>query len=171
MPGMKAPPHEGRENRDENELGKPRMRASVDRASRIAFVVLVLAIVTLLASGSLFAAGPVTIAAQVLAVLLMLWARVTFGVRSFHAGAAPTEGGLVTTGPYRRIRHPIYASVLLFVLAGVASHLSVVSVLLAALAAAGVWGRIAAEERLVIERYPEYADYAARTKRLVPFVF
>ena len=31
--------------------------------------------------------------------------------------------------------------------------------------------RIAAEERLVLERYPEYAAYAARTKRLIPFVF
>jgi protein-S-isoprenylcysteine O-methyltransferase Ste14 len=27
------------------------------------------------------------------------------------------------------------------------------------------------EERLVLQRYPEYADYAARTKRMLPLVF
>ena len=30
--------------------------------------------------------------------------------------------------------------------------------------------RIGAEERLVEAAYPEYADYARRTKRLIPFV-
>jgi protein-S-isoprenylcysteine O-methyltransferase Ste14 len=168
---MKPPPHEGLEDRKDDELEGPRMKATVDRASRIALIAIVLAVLSLLATGSLFAAGAVAIAAQVAAAMLMLWARVTFGLRSFHAAASPTEGGLVTTGPYRFIRHPIYASVLLFLVAGVTSHLSVLSLLLGAIAAAGLSVRIAAEERLVIERYPEYADYAARTKRLVPFVF
>jgi protein-S-isoprenylcysteine O-methyltransferase Ste14 len=27
------------------------------------------------------------------------------------------------------------------------------------------------EERMVTERYPEYRDYAARTRRMVPFLF
>jgi len=44
----------------------------------------------------------------------MLWARLTFGGRSFHAGANPTAGGVVTTGPYRFVRHPIYAAILYF---------------------------------------------------------
>ncbi len=36
---------------------------------------------------------------------------------------------------------------------------------------AGVLLRIVAEEQLLRERYREYADYAQRTKRLVPFVY
>src|SRR5664279_6232029 len=59
------------------------------------------------------------LALQGIAVLLMIWARLTFGMRSFHATANPTEGGLVTNGPYRYWRHPIYAAVLLFVWTGV----------------------------------------------------
>jgi protein-S-isoprenylcysteine O-methyltransferase Ste14 len=42
---------------------------------------------------------------------------------------------------------------------------------LALLVFVGALGRMLAEERLVAQRYPEYADYAARTRRMIPFVF
>jgi len=44
------------------------------------------------------------------------------------------------------------------------------NVALATLATVMVAVRIAAEERLLLKRYPEYAEYAARTKRVLPFV-
>jgi protein-S-isoprenylcysteine O-methyltransferase Ste14 len=42
---------------------------------------------------------------------------------------------------------------------------------LAAIVTFGLAHRIISEERLVRERYPEYSEYAARTKRIIPFVF
>ncbi len=135
-----------------------------------ATVVLVVAVVSLLLRRSLFAHGPIPIALQVAAGALMLWARLTFGRRSFHAGTNSTEGGLVTTGPYQYVRHPIYAAVLLFVWAGAASHGAIVSVLTGIVATAAIAVRIGAEEDLVVEVYPEYAEYARRTKRIIPFV-
>ena len=136
-----------------------------------ATLVLVAAVVCLLALRLLIAVGGWAVAIQGLAVLLMLWARVAFGARSFHAGANPTEGGLVTTGPYRFLRHPIYSAILFFVWAGAISHGATAGLGLALVASAAIAVRIAAEERLVSERYPEYADYAARTRRIVPFIF
>ena len=135
-----------------------------------ATVVLVVAVVGLLFDRALFAHAPVLIAVQVAAALLMLWARLTFGWRSFHAGARPTEGGLVTHGPYRWVRHPIYLAILLFTWAGAASRGAILGILLAIVATAAVAVRIGTEEALVGERYPEYAEYARRTKRLIPFV-
>ena len=108
---------------------------------------------------------------QVFAVALMVWARLTFGMRSFHAAANPTEGGLVTSGPYHFVRHPIYAAVLYFVWAGIASHLSVISVLCGIGVFAGLFVRILAEEQLVVKRYPEYTTYAQKTRRLIPYLF
>jgi protein-S-isoprenylcysteine O-methyltransferase Ste14 len=76
----------------------------------------------LLATRNLFSSSVFVIFLQAVAVLLLLWARVTFGRRSFHVVANPTEGGLVTGGPYRYLRHPIYAAICLFAFAGVAGH-------------------------------------------------
>ena len=139
--------------------------------SLVAVTLLIAAIVTLLFRHALFANQPATIAVQCVAVGLLLWARVTFGVRSLHGGANPTAGGLVTSGPYRWLRHPIYASFLLFVGASMISHPGVLNGLLGGVVGAMTAVRIVAEERLVVERYPEYAAYKARTKRIITFVF
>jgi protein-S-isoprenylcysteine O-methyltransferase Ste14 len=134
------------------------------------FVILLLAIGGLVYTNSLLGHGPVAIGLQIAAVTLMLWARIAFGVRSFHYAANPTEGGLVTSGPYRFVRHPIYAAILLFVWTGIASNLSPTSVALGLVVTAMLWLRISFEEPLVRQRYPEYADYARRTKRVIPFI-
>ena len=121
-------------------------------------------------SHALFARRPPFIAVQVAAVLLMLAARITFGRRSFHAAANPTAGGLVTTGPYAYLRHPIYAAVLYFMWAGAFDAMSSLAVASALIASAGAAVRMLSEERLLIERYPEYRDYMARVRRIVPFL-
>jgi protein-S-isoprenylcysteine O-methyltransferase Ste14 len=122
-------------------------------------------------SHSLFSPWPAVIAVQGAAVVLMAWARATLGRRSFHATADPTAGGLVTAGPYRFIRHPIYTAACLFGWAGAAGHWSARSALLGGLLFAGALVRMLCEERLVSGQYPEYREYARTTKRMVPYVF
>jgi protein-S-isoprenylcysteine O-methyltransferase Ste14 len=119
---------------------------------------------------ALFARHPAVIAIQVAAALLMLAARITFGRRSFHAAANPTEGGLVTTGPYGYVRHPIYAAILYFVWAGALDNLSPASCVWASLVTAGAVTRMLFEERMLVQRYPAYAAYMRRVRRVVPYV-
>ncbi len=140
------------------------------RSSKAGLAIAALAAVTLVFRESILAGGFVAILVQALAILLMLWARLTFGGRSFHATAEPTEGGLVTSGPYYYLRHPIYAAVMYFLWAAILSHLSMINVLLGLVATIGLFMRILAEEHLVTERYPNYAEYASHTKRIIPFV-
>ena len=126
----------------------------------------------LLLTRTLFSSSPIVIALQVLALLLFLWARITFGRRSFHVVADPTAGGLVTDGPYRFIRHPIYAAFCLFISAGVAAHYwSWSACLCGGLILGCAVMRIFCEESLVTARYPEYAQYSATTWRMIPYVF
>ena len=100
----------------------------------------------LLMRGQAFSTAPVAIAIQACAAALMLWARLTFRGRSFHATASPTKGGLV-------------------------GHTSLFVLGMAALVTAGCLVRMLAEERLLPSLYPEYGEYARKTKRMVPHVF
>ena len=143
-------------------------------ASLVATLFLIAAIVVLFMTHNLIATVPIGMAIQIAAAALMLWARFTFGMRSFHATANPTQGGLVTHGPYRYWRHPIYAAVLFFVWAGVFSQgrmptLQAVALAFAATMMTAV--RISAEEQLLKGTFPDYAAYSSKTKRMIPFLF
>ena len=139
--------------------------------SVLAFALMVAGIVGLYYSEALFFDAPVVIAFQAIALLLMLWARATFGRRSFHAAASPTAGGIVRTGPYRFLRHPIYTAACLFVWPPAIKNGSAMALAFAALVSAGAIIRMLCEEYLLVRQYPDYRDYARTTKRMIPFVF
>lgn len=128
------------------------------------------ALLALLLRQGLIASNLPGISVQALALAVMLWARFTFGRRSFHAAPMPTEGGLITDGPYRYLRHPIYAAALYLTWAGVLTNLSFLNFLLGLIPVAGLGARMLAEERMLKDKYPEYSAYAARTKRVIPFI-
>jgi protein-S-isoprenylcysteine O-methyltransferase Ste14 len=135
------------------------------------FMLMLVSVVGLMINLTIFSTTPGLIGVQIAAAALMLWARLTFGRRSFRTAANPTEGGLVTTGPYRFIRHPIYTAVCMFWWAGILSNRSVVSVVFGVGLAIGVFMRMFVEERLLVQRYPDYEQYAQATKRMIPYLF
>ena len=142
-----------------------------DTLSVVAFALMVGGLIGLFYSGSLFMFLPAVMGVQALAALLMLWARVTFGRRSFHASATPTAGGLVNTGPYRYLRHPIYTAAMLFVWPGAIARHSPATIGFAALLSVGAVVRMLCEEYLLVRQYPDYVEYARTTKRVIPYVF
>ena len=147
-----------------------RLATALDRSSLAGAFVAAAGLVFLFWKGALFGGDPVSIGVQVATFALLVWARVTFGMRSFRYRASPTAGGVVTHGPYRYVRHPIYAALLGFSAAGVASHWSAANVIVWFFVLLGFGIRIVCEERLLRNRYPAYVEYASRTKRVIPFV-
>jgi protein-S-isoprenylcysteine O-methyltransferase Ste14 len=139
--------------------------------SRIAPVFVAVPILILLIRGNLFSWSPPVILAQALALALNLWARKSFPRGAFRVGPEPACSDFLRIGPYRWIRHPMYASALLFLWAGALAYWSWINAILALTATAGAAVRIADEERRLCGRYPAYSDYTARTKRIVPFLF
>ncbi len=125
---------------------------------------MVVGITGLFFANALFAKQPWVIAIQVAMFTLMVAARITFGRRSFHAAADPTAGGLVTTGPYAYLRHPIYAAIIHFIWAGALDSFSWPVLGWAEPVTAGAFTRMHIEEYVLIRKYPENREYKIRTK-------
>ena len=79
---------------------------------------------------------------------------------------------VITTGPYRFVRHPGYTAALL---AAVTSGLALgswISTFIAPIALVGLVWRTMVEDRMLQSDLPGYADYAARVRyRLVPGIW
>jgi len=117
-------------------------------------------------------AWPATLFMLAVAVVLGVW---TLGYNrwgNFNIRPELRSGArLVTRGPYRHIRHPMYASVLLGVGALVAADPRPWRIVLLAALLVVLMLKAAREEEYLRAAFPEYAAYASRTWRLVPFVY
>ena len=140
-------------------------------ASLIAFGVALIGVFYLIDKNYLFSKNPISIIIQAGAVGLMIWARLTFGVRSFNATANATTGKLVTNGPYHFLRHPIYASLIYFFIASAISFPFPGTFIAVGLIVAGLFVRMVLEEKSLLVAYDDYAAYSKKTKRIIPFVF
>lgn len=91
---------------------------------------------------------------------------------NFNIRPVPKAGGtLVTAGPYRWIRHPMYTALLVGSL-GLLLAAPGAAIGLAWLALAVVLTlKARTEERGMLITHPDYANYMRRTKRFIPAVF
>jgi protein-S-isoprenylcysteine O-methyltransferase Ste14 len=106
------------------------------------------------------------------AIAMGLWALTANRPGNFNIRPEPKpRGQLVTSGPYRYVRHPMYLAVMLGMLGFCVGYATPWR--WAALAALAVVLAIKAgvEERAMAARHPGYADYARGSKRIVPFVW
>ena len=83
-------------------------------------------------------------------------------------GLLPEVRGLVTRGPYRLVRHPVYLGEFGAVVGFLVGAPSLWNLAAATLFAAAQGVRMRLEERALEQELPEYADYAAVTPRLLP---
>jgi protein-S-isoprenylcysteine O-methyltransferase Ste14 len=116
----------------------------------------------------------------VASIVLVVWGVVLLrriGGQQEPAGGSADFGWestehLVTTGVYRYIRHPMYASLLFLAWGAFLKSTNLGTLALAALASMALYATAKAEEAEDVVRFgDEYRDYMTRTRRFFPFVF
>lgn len=115
------------------------------------------------------ALSAVALGAMIAGLALRTWAIAVLG--KFFTLKLQVQAGqrIVDIGPYRVIRHPSYAGALLTFVAACVLLRSWVAAGVAAIALTIAFRRrIRHEERLLLDTFPEYAAYAARTGALFP---
>ena len=117
----------------------------------------------LAASGSLFA---------VAGAALVLRSRAELGPAWSFAPMADQGTGLVTTGPYRHVRHPIYLALALLAIGEALAFGSgpALMIVLFGVVPTFAW-RASAEEKLLGRTFGErYSVYRRRTKMIIPYL-
>ncbi|HLH24379.1 MAG TPA: isoprenylcysteine carboxylmethyltransferase family protein [Chloroflexota bacterium] len=114
--------------------------------------------------------GSIGVLLCVAGMAFLVWARQTLG-RNWSQIVAAKEGQeLITAGPYRIVRHPMYTGGIVACI-GSAIVSGAWIFLLIVLGAIFLW-RVGAEDKLMERQFPkEYPAYKQRTKALIPFVW
>lgn len=99
------------------------------------------------------------------------WSSLRLG-RSLTPFPRPVKHGtLVTSGPYRIVRHPIYAGVVLACLGLSIATENLFRLGVTALLLVFFDLKSRREEQWLGERYPDYQDYSKRVKKLLPWLY
>ena len=102
---------------------------------------------------------------------LAIWARINLGRNWGMPMTEKDDPELVTSGPYRWIRNPIYSGLILAMI-GTAIGVSVDWLVVVALVGGYFVYSAIMEQRFMAEKFPAtYPAYRASTKMLIPFVF
>ena len=103
---------------------------------------------------------------------LGLWTLVHNRPGNFNIRPEPKASGrLVTGGPYRYMRNPMYSALLLFAAAEVLAYADTWKIACWLALALVLVAKSILEERGLRARYAGYAEYARRVRRFIPGVF
>ena len=105
-----------------------------------------------------------TLVGVVVSIAICLWLGRSFSV-------FPQARALVTAGPYRLVRHPLYVAELTALFGRAWALEAPWSLIVMCVAIAAQLPRMHFEEQVLTEAFPSYREYASRTARLVPGLY
>lgn len=123
-------------------------------------------------TGPVLAERAIFLAVELAGLGIGLWAIVVMRIGSFNiVPDVRKDASLVTRGPYRVIRHPMYTSLLVGTAALVADDFTFLRF--------GLWValllvlvvKLRYEEQLLAVAFPGYDAYRKQSRRLIPFLY
>jgi len=123
-------------------------------------------------SGPVLSSRPALRAFELAALVPGAWAALVMRPWKVNVTPAVRPGAvLLTRGPYRWIRHPMYASLFGLTGAWLLDAFSPVRALVWAAFVANMVVKMSVEERYLSRRFDHYDAYRRRTRRVIPFVY
>jgi protein-S-isoprenylcysteine O-methyltransferase Ste14 len=122
--------------------------------------------------------GPMLVLAVTLGTILIgigAWLIVA-GIRGLRESATPMpkpreDGSLIVDGVYAYVRHPVYLGVIVVAFGWAVAMDSFLALIVAAIYAVFLDLKSRREEVWLRAMYPDYDEYARRTRRLIPYVY
>jgi protein-S-isoprenylcysteine O-methyltransferase Ste14 len=103
---------------------------------------------------------------------LAFWAMAVMHLGNFNVVPYPVANGvMVSVGPYKLIRHPMYTSIFIFAFAILAGQFDYIKLFISLALVAGLIVKMFFEEDLLCRHFPGYSAYIKQTKRVIPFIW
>lgn len=107
----------------------------------------------------------------VLGLAFAIWARRDLGRNWSGTPSMKEDHELVTSGPYRFVRHPIYTGMILALFGSVLAS-GIIWLVIFIIFCINFLYQLPVEEKYMMQLFPnEYPEYKKRTKALIPFVW
>lgn len=131
-----------------------------------------LSIGLILITGPIYSANIFLLIIELSGAMLGIWAILSMGIGKFNIIPDPKEGShIVTRGPYRLIRHPMYLSLLLFTLPLVIADFSWWRGIFWLVLLIDLILKLNYEETLLEKKLDGYSEYKRNSYRLIPFIY
>ena len=109
---------------------------------------------------------------EVMGFALAAWAIITMRQSKFNIAPQPLKKAkLVKSGPYKWIRHPMYASLIIAVTPLIITHWDLYRFLFLLFLYVNLLLKLLFEESLLLGYFDEYPDYKNTTWRLIPYIY
>jgi protein-S-isoprenylcysteine O-methyltransferase Ste14 len=140
--------------------------------SLILVAIQLLSLFFILVTGTIIPSDPLIATLLVLGVFLTAWAFYALRTTKFSLlPEIPENAALVTAGPYRIIRHPIYTGIIVIALSLVINQPSPTRLVAFVVLAGVLLYKTELEEKYLDKHFKEYGNYKMQTQKLIPFLY
>ncbi len=109
---------------------------------------------------------------EFLGIFIAIYAIYIIKLRNINISPLVKEGGqLVTTGPYRYIRHPMYIAQIIAVLPLLIENFSWPRLIVLIILITTLSLKIDFEEKQLVDNFPEYSAYKKKTYKMIPYIY
>ncbi len=131
-----------------------------------------ISLVYILISGPVIADSINGFLVEIAGIFLGVLAIIIMKPGNFNIRPLIKKGGvLVTNGPYRIIRHPMYTAQIIALTPLIIEYFTYYRLIAILMLTIVLLVKIEFEEKLLIEHFKDYSEYIKKTKKLIPFIY